>query len=281
MAFTKGKGEGAHVVNFPKPIMPKEHGAWAVLFVPLFAGASIAGVRSPNFILLALSAFCVFMSYVPVQILLRHVFVNPQRGEKLRQAAFWSAVYLLPGISALIPVLTQEYPLLLVIGAVAVAAFLAHFILTRHHPGAISGDLLAVCGLTITAPAAYYVGTGAVDGKALMLWLYSSLFFGSSVFYVHMKIHAATLKRTEMRIADRLSLGKFNLLYHTGVIALLVAMSIYRQSMPFAVLAFVPMALHALYGTFTLSSRVRFKKLGFLLLGQSMMFGVLLWSIVR
>ena len=41
------------------------------------------------------------------------------------------------------------------------------------------------------------------------------------------------------------------------------------------VFAFVPLCLHMIYGTLTLSENVHFKKLGFALLGHSVFYAVL------
>jgi hypothetical protein len=42
---------------------------------------------------------------------------------------------------------------------------------TRLEERTIAGESLAICGLTLTAPAAYYVASGRWDGTALWLWL--------------------------------------------------------------------------------------------------------------
>lgn len=281
MVLTEGMDEGTEVVTIPKAVIPKEHGAWAVLLVPMFVGAAVAEGWTWNFVLLVLAALFMFLSYVPAQGVLRHYFVNTQTEERFRQNAFWSGAYLVAGMSFAVPLLAQGYLLLLVPGFTGMAAFLAHFFLTRRFPKTIPGDLLAVCGLTLTAPAAYYVGTGVLDGTAALLWLFNVLFFGSSVFYVHMKIRATSSKNAEMGIPDKISIGGLNIIYHVVVIAVVVAMSLLYQSLQFAAIAFLPMALHAMYGTYALSRRVQFKKLGFILLGQSVLFGILLLGVVR
>lgn len=273
--------EGTEVVTIPKAVIPKEHGAWAVLLVPMFVGAAVAEGWTWNFVLLVLAALFMVLGYVPAQGVLRHYFVNPQVKEKFRQNVFWAGAYLVAGMSFAIPLLVQGYLLLLVPGFAGMATFLAHFHLTRRFPKTIPADLLAVCGLTLTGPAAYYIGTGLLDGTAALLWLFNVLFFGSSVFYVHMKIRASSSKDGAMGIPDKISIGRLNIIYHVVVIALVVAMSLYHPTLQFAVIAFLPMVLHALYGTYNLSRRVQFKRLGFILLGQSVLFGILLSGVVR
>lgn len=216
------------------------------------------------------------MSYRPVQTILRHVFVGAQSKVKLVQAGFWSAAYLFVGVCFLIPLLADGHMLLVALGIAGATAFLATFAVSRRRARTIPGDLMSVCGLTLTAPAEYYVGSGVLDMNAAMLWVFSILFFGSSVLYVHMKMRATQTGHTGMKLAERLSLGKLNFLYHFAVIALVTGMGVYQHAPYFALGAFVPMILHAMYGTFRLSGSVLFKQLGFLLLGQSVLFGVLL-----
>jgi len=90
-------------MRIPPPIIPKEHGAWAVLFVPLLVGASIAGKFTLNVLWLALGTLAVFMSYVPVQTLLRACLVSPQTPARGRAAKFWAAAYLIFGALFMLP----------------------------------------------------------------------------------------------------------------------------------------------------------------------------------
>jgi hypothetical protein len=268
-------------VSFSQPILPKEHGAWAVLFVPMTVGASIAGTFTTDVLLLALSAFGLFMSYVPVHIILRHFFVTPQSEEKLRQAWFWSTVYISIGVAFMIPLLMKGLWSLVGIGALGLISFFGNFFLTRRYPKTILSDLLAVFGLSLSGPCAYYVVAGILDKNAFVLWLLNFLFFGCSVFYVHMKIRAVSLNKPEFAVDDKLAFGRLNILYHVAVIALVVVLALYEHTKLFTALAFIPMAAHAVYGTYKLSSRVKFKNLGLLLLGQSVLFGVLSWMVLQ
>ncbi len=268
-------------MNFLKPIIPKEHGAWAVLFVPLLVGAAVAGRFTANVLLLVLSALGVFMSHVPVHTILRHLFVTIQTKEKLDHAFIWATVYLGFGLAFMIPLFAQGYWMLLAIGAVGAISFFGNFFLTRRFPKTIPSDILAVFGLSLSGLCSYYVVSGMLDTHAIIIWLLMFLFFCCSVFYVHMKIGAATSKKQELSFAEKLSLGKLNVLYHVAVVVLVIALAILQQTKWFTVLVFVPMAAHAIYGTYKLSGKVRFKNLGFLLLGQSMLFGILLWVVLQ
>ncbi|HAV22710.1 MAG TPA: hypothetical protein DCX46_04300, partial [Bacteroidetes bacterium] len=135
--------------------------------------------------------------------------------------------------------------------------------------------------LSAGAPAAYYVATGNLDASAGQLWLLVVLFFASSVFYVHMKIAAVRHKRDRLSFWEKLSIGRLTLLYHIVVIPLFVIMTVGRMSAVGMLIVYVPVVMHVVMGTITLSRNVRFKRLGFMLLGQAVIFGILLTMTIR
>jgi nitrous oxidase accessory protein len=261
-------------MRIPSPLIPKEHGAWVVLFVPMIIGASVAGRFTPNVWYLALSALGGLLSYVPVQTILRQLFVAPQGREKLRAAMFWAAADL--GISALfvVPLFVQKFWLLWAIGLVAALAFLGNFILVRRFAKSIWSDLLSVLGLTLGAPGAYYVTAGTLDQTAAVLWLLNFLFFGGGIVYVHMKLRVSAMKGSGLSLAEKFSLGKMNLIYHCFVFAIVGILVALNFTPVFAMVAFVPMTIHAIYGTFKLSHTVRFKNLGLVLLVHALAFAL-------
>ncbi|MGH7495299.1 MAG: YwiC-like family protein [bacterium] len=115
-------------MRIPPPIIPKEHGAWAVLLVPLLVGASVAGRFNLDVLYLTLSALSGFMSYVPVQTILRHFFVAPQGTEKLRAAIFWAASYLGVAVLFVLPLFFQKLWPLWGIGMLGMISFFGNFI---------------------------------------------------------------------------------------------------------------------------------------------------------
>ncbi|MEW5798691.1 MAG: YwiC-like family protein [Bacteroidota bacterium] len=262
-------------MSIPKPIITKEHGAWAVLFVPMIVGAAYANSFSWNIVWLALSALGAFLSYVPVHTLLRELIGISQGKEKRTAAEIWAAIYLGFGVLFIVPLLYQQLWLLLLIGIIGAASFFGNFLLTRKIQKSIASDLTAVAGLTLSAPSAYYVTTGMLDAKALVLWLLNVLFFGCSVFYVHLKIRVSGMRKDSWHLWDKLSVGWLNILYHVVVIILITMLVFYHLTPSTVVLAFLPMVIHAIVGTVKLSHRVKFKNLGFMLLAHSVLFGII------
>ncbi len=262
--------------KIPAPLITKEHGSWAVLFVPIIVNGCVARMWSMDIIFVALASLGAFLSYVPAQILLRHYSDIPQRVEKLRQAKFWSAIDACFTIGFVVPLFLKGFFLLLAFGVVGAMFFFCNFFLVKHYSKMIATDLIAVAGLSLSGPSAYYVLAGRLDKTALSLYVLNFLFFGCSIFYVHMKIHASAAKNPGMAWREKLSIGKVNLIYHAAVLTVVAVLAAVRFVPIFVVVAFVPMVAHGVYGTLSLSTKVHFKRLGFLLLGQSIVFGILL-----
>jgi YwiC-like protein len=263
-------------LKIPPPLLSREHGSWAVLLLPMFVSLGVVGKWGSDFIWVALSGLGVFFSYVPAQVLLRNFSGAPQRKEKVLQAAFWGSVYAIAGLAFASILLKEGYVLLLAIGGAGILCFMGNFYLTKKYSKSIWTDFIAVAGLTLSGPSAYYVLIGMIDGKAVLLYILNLLFFGCTVFYVHMKIHAASSRKHEMTWGERFSIGRMNLLYHAAVIALVGILAALRLTPAIVLLAFVPMVVQGIYGTIKLSGNVRFKNLGLILLGQSVVFGSIL-----
>jgi len=66
------------------------------------------------------------------------------------------------------------------------------------------------------------------------------------------------------------------LLYHLLALSFVIFLVAVHYTPRIAIIAFAPMTMHAIYGTVSLSGQVRFKRLGFILVGQSVLFAVLL-----
>jgi YwiC-like protein len=265
-----------HGDNIPPIVITKEHGSWAVLFVPMIVNAYVAGRWSNDFILVILAALAAFLAYVPAQVLLRHYVDVPQQVERFRQAKFWGMVYAGVTIVAGVALLIKGYVVLLVIGAAGGISFLTNFFFVMYYSKRIATDLIAVAGLTLGGPSVYYVLMGILDRTEFFLYLLNLLFFCCSVFYVHMKIQFSAAKKSGMAWRESVRFGKLNLLCLASVASCVGILAALHCIPIVAFTAFVPMIVHGIYGTVNLSHRVQFKKLGFILLGHSMMFGTLL-----
>ena len=116
---------------------------------------------------------------------------------------------------------------------------------------------------------------GAFDREALILWIFNLLFFGYSVFYVHTKMKASATRKSVLSLQEKLSLGKYLIGYNVLALSVLFFLLFDHITPEYRLLAFVPMTTQSIYGMVNLSGKVRFRKLGYALLGQAVLFAIL------
>ncbi|HEY6951757.1 MAG TPA: YwiC-like family protein [Bacteroidota bacterium] len=263
-------------MNIPRLIVTREHGSWAVLFAPMVIAASVARQYTLSELLFLCAALSVFMAYVPTQTILRDRLTHPQGTETVHRAEFWAALFGILALAAGIVLVARGYWLLLLVAGVGALSFFGNFLLTLYFQKSVTSDFVAVAGLALGAPGMYYVATGRLDRTAFVLWVLNALFFGSSVFYVHMKMRASSMKRSDLTVSERFTIGRLNILYHLVVLTIVGILTSTHQIPRLVMLAYVPMFIHALVGTIRLSGRVQYRTLGYVLLGHSFVFCLLL-----
>jgi hypothetical protein len=224
-----------------RPPMPREHGAWGILLIPFATAVGVAGIWNLPVALLLVSTLCFYVA----------------RTSWLKQNYRWT-VALLAGSAACV------LPLLFVwklwwLAAFGVAAAPLAFRKTERN---VVMQLLAVGGLTLTAPAAWYAATGKLEYR---LWLLNLLYFAGGVFYV--KMHIATA-------IERKPTGRLPVAIYYGALAGILAWS------PVG-LAFVPVTVRAFVGAARVSPVLRIKRLGWTEVAYSIVFAVSLVALIR
>jgi hypothetical protein len=187
-------------------IIPREHGAWGLLLVPLITGAGVALSRGGDFaplFLLLTAALALFWLRTPLESWLG---TSPLRAQT-REERVTVAVATL----GLAKVATLALGLLLwagrnrglwLLGAVAAIAFMTQALLKRiaRHFRMLS-EMVGTIGLTSLAPAAYYVVTGRLDTTAWILWLANLALAGNQIHYVQLRIHTARVEGLRARLS--------------------------------------------------------------------------------
>ncbi|HJZ66682.1 MAG TPA: hypothetical protein VKF81_00950, partial [Blastocatellia bacterium] len=113
----------------------------------------------------------------------------------------------------------------------------------RHEDRTVMGETIAILGLTLTAPTAYYVCRGEWGSSALLLWALCILYFTSSVFYVKLRVHSLNHRREELRKRS----WRRCALYHLFLITALVLLAITRSTNVFVLMAFGPVLARAFW----------------------------------
>jgi hypothetical protein len=224
-------------------IIPREHGAWGILLVPLLTGAFVglrAGGPAAGLAPFGILALSLFWLRTPVESWIGATPIRARTPDELRLVR--NAVCILATIAVLASVWLfwgWRNLDLLWIGGASANAFLLESGLKRVWRGArTAAQMIGAAGLTSTAPAAFYVVTGRFGATAWALWAANLLFAMNQIQFVRLRIHAArAADRT-----DKLSAGRWFLLGQLALIGL-AAVCIGPLFPWYAALAFLPVLL--------------------------------------
>lgn len=258
-------------------VVPREHGAWGILFVPLVTGAAVGiqGVGAAGMVaLLAVAALSLFWLRTPVESLLG---AGPMRAQTDAEThAVFTAIAVLGSLAAIS--MTALFLMgaragLITIGAVSAAAFVVQAGLKkmgrRYY---MAAQMIGSVGLTSTTAAAYYVATGRLDATAFALWTANWLFAGNQIHFVQLRIHAARLGSTSAKLHRGAKFAAGQLL-----MAALLYVGWRAHYLPaLAALAFVPILFRGFQWFFTGPRPLAVKRLGWTEMAHAVAFGLLL-----
>lgn len=223
-------------------ILPREHGAWGLLLVPMVTGAGVAFHQASHIfplILLLTAALALFWLRTPLESLLG---TSAMRAQTLDEShTLRSIIVLLAGIAAvtLAALLWAGRNVgLWPLGAAVAAAFIAQAVLKKMgRRTRMLSEMVGTIGLTASAPAAYYVITGEFNATAWMLWLANILFAGDQIHYVQLRIHTAKIQGFRAKFAN----GWVFALGQALMTAIITLACLARLMPPIASLAFAPL----------------------------------------
>jgi hypothetical protein len=187
-------------------IVPREHGAWGLLLVPMITGAGVAFRQCSHIfplILLSAAAFALFWLRTPLESLIGTSAMKAETSEEARTVKSVIAILGAVAAVALGALLwagrnADLWPL----GAAVAAAFIGQALLKKLGRRArMLSEMVGTIGLTASAPAAYYVITGNFNATAWMLWLANILFAGDQIHYVQLRIHTAKIEGFRAKLA--------------------------------------------------------------------------------
>lgn len=236
--------------------LPREHGAWAMLYVPLVTGVLVAWSFPLRVLLFVLSATFLFVARESSVSWWRAY----RRGEHRADALERLIIYLgLAGLSIAPLVFIDRLYLLAPLG---LAALLLLAVNTeqaaRREDRTIFGELLAIAGLTMTAPAAHYVALGELQPAAFWLWLLSALYFVSSVFYVRLRVILISPRKQ----AERKGAWRRCASYHVFLLVSLSLLTASDRLSFFVLAAFAPALARASWCLIKPGGQLVLKRLG-------------------
>jgi hypothetical protein len=233
-------------MNF-KPPIPKEHGSWAMLIVPLLLGLIMAPAWHWRAIILAAAAFGFFLLRYPLALL-----VKMQRRAGADKIYLWRWVAIYGGITAVCGawlVFGEALWWLAPLGILGGLLLAFHlWLVSRRQEMSVAGELAGIVGLALGAPMAYYVAGGQLDSTAAALWLINALYFGGTVFYIKLKVRRQPRLPAPHRLGERLLKAKDCLSYQTLALTLIILLVTFQYAPLLIPLAFIPATVKVIYG---------------------------------
>jgi hypothetical protein len=225
-------------------ILPREHGAWGLLLVPMVTGAGVGFPQASHIfplILLLTAALALFWLRTPLESLLGTSAIRAQTLEE-SHALRWAIVPLV-GIAALALaglLWAGKNADLWPLGATVATAFVAQAVLKKlGRRTRMLSEMVGTIGLTAAAPAAYYVITGEFNATAWTLWVANILFAGDQIHYVQLRLHTAKVQG----FGAKLACGWEFALGQALMTAVITLACMARLMPPIASLAFAPLLL--------------------------------------
>ena len=186
-------------------IVPREHGAWGMMLVPLATGAIVAlrsGVNGGALTFFIVAAMSLFWLRTPVEAWLGTSAIKAHTDQErtiVLRAIIGISLLAAACIAALM--WNGQSRGLLLIGAVAALAFAIQAGVKKlGRKGRMPAQVIGALGLTSTAAGAYYVATGKLDITALGLWLANWLFAGNQIHYVQVRIRSGRAVTTDEKL---------------------------------------------------------------------------------
>ena len=258
-------------------IVPREHGAWGMLLVPLVSGAVVAARSGLNVGALALfvvAALSLFWLRTPVEAWLGTSAIKAHtESERSTVLGVAVAIGAVAAVAVTALFVTGYARGLLIIGVVAALALAAQAAIKKlgrrvRMPAQVIGAL----GLTSTAAGAYYVATGKLDRIALALWLANWLFAGDQVHFVQVRIHSSRAAS----LNEKLRQGYAFLGGQIVLLAVVIVLCLLDVFPKLIVIAFVPVLLRGTFWFLSGRQPLDVHQLGFSELAQALIFGALL-----
>lgn len=270
-ATEKARRERRHAL-----ILPREHGAWGLLLVPMVTAAGVGFRESSHIVpvlLLLTGALALFWLRTPVESLLGTSAMRAQTNAERREVAIVIAALSAVAFLALGTLLwAGRNPILWLIGIAAGIAFVGQGILKkRGRSTRMLSEIVGTIGLTASAPAAYYVITGKFGATAWMLWLANLIFAGNQIHYVQLRIHTARVEGLKNKLSRgwTFALGQF-------AMAVVLSAAAIRGFLPWvAMLAFAPLLFRGWFYFFQKPGPLQVRKLGWSELSQAIAFCIL------
>ena len=169
--------------------LPQDHGSWVFIFSPLTIGLFLGGKFSFESLSLSVASLAAFLLRQPITIAVK-AYAGRRSKTDLPAARLWIIVYGSMTLLALIDLIQAGFGYLLYLAIPAIPVFAWHLWLVskREERKQINVEVIATGVLSLTAPAAYWVGVGHYDGPGWWLWILVWLQTAASIVHAYLRL---------------------------------------------------------------------------------------------
>lgn len=253
-----------------KPIMPKEHGLWVWVILPLCVGAGSARGSAGNFPAVFSAILFWFMAFTPARLLYKSSKKNAGRS---RSAVFFCFVYALLGTLAAVYALSADARLIVFFAVLAPAFYIG----VRGASAGFRGNFYFEFGGIFYLSGLSFMGAFATAGEVhsadFAVWLFTLIFMLGRSFETRQVVRAfrrygkTSVSETDLKLVCLINI--FVSLASLAVVSMVMAkLSISR----IFVLPFLPGYLTTLF--FYMKPPVTLRKVGLTELSLAIAYGV-------
>ena len=232
--------------------LPQDHGSWVFIFSPLLVGI-LAGreftYATFNFIIVAMSAF---MIRQPMTVAVK-AYSGRRPKTDLGPARFWLLIYGSIASLALLGLVLEGFAYILFLAVPGALVFAWHLWLVskREERKKIGVEIIATGVLSLTAPAAYWIGVHGYEAVGWWLWVFTWLQSAASIVYAYLRLDQRDLKPDQASVKTRSEwwrMGIRALAYTTFNLVISLGLGLSNLIPRFIFLSFLLQWLETLWG---------------------------------
>jgi len=198
---------------FKKQIaLPQDHGSWVFILSPLLVGIFAGKTLSVATLYLIIATMSAFMLRQPVTVTVKALSGRRPKTD-LPAAWFWVLVYGAIATAALIGLILSGFGYLIYLAIPGAPVFAWHLWLVsqRAERRQAGIEVIATGVLSLSAPAAYWVGIGEYDPHGWWLMVFTWLQSAASIVYAYLRLEQREIGQNQaaaMSRSDWLRLGR-------------------------------------------------------------------------
>jgi hypothetical protein len=198
---------------FKKQIaLPQDHGSWVFILSPLLVGIFAGKTLSVATLYLIIATMSAFMLRQPMTVTVKALSGRRPKTD-LPAAWFWVLVYGAIATAALIGLILSGFGYLIYLAIPGAPVFAWHLWLVsqRAERRQAGIEVIATGVLSLSAPAAYWVGIGEYDPYGWWLMVFTWLQSAASIVYAYLRLEQREIGQNQtaaMSRSDWLRLGR-------------------------------------------------------------------------